>query len=380
MHAPAPASHRILIVGGYGTFGSRCAERLTRAGDLDIVVAGRDAARANEAAQALRRTAAPGTRISSARIDAERTSAADLQQLGIGIVVNASGPFQAQSYTLAAAAISARAHYVDLADARDFVTGIGALDAAARAADVLVVSGASSVPGLSSAVVRHLARDIVTPEVLDIAISPGNSFDPGLATTRSILGYVGRPLRMLIDGRWRNVHGWQGTTRHTFPRIGTRLVAYADVPDLDLFAAHCPTLRTVRFRAGVEVAMFHFGMWAISWAVRAGLLRAPENFAGMLLAMKRRLAFLGSDKGGMMVRLSGRDASGAWRTLSFDLEASSGHGPYIPAIASVILATRLARGELVLRGAHPCFDLVTLDEFTRAVADLDIAWQVRETS
>lgn len=374
-----PAARRILVVGGYGVFGSRIAERLARVGELDIVVAGRDGTRATETAAALR-AAFPAAVVSNSRLDAETATAADIRTLGAGIVVNASGPFQTQGYALARAAIGAGAHYIDLADARTFVTGIAVLDASAREAGVLVVSGASSVPGLSSAIVRHLMRDIATPETVDIAISPGNSFDPGLATTQSILRYVGRPIRMLVDGRWRNVHGWQGSTRHTFPHIGSRWLGYADVPDLDLFPAHYPTLRSVRFRAGVEVAMFHLGMWAISWGVRLRLVRAPERFARPLLAVKRWLAFLGSDRGGMMVRLSGRDHAGEERTLSFDLEAGSGHGPYIPGMASVILATRLARGEMTERGAEPCFDMFTLDDFAAAVADLDISWQVRESA
>jgi hypothetical protein len=46
---------------------------------------------------------------------------------------------------------------VDLADGRDFVCGIDVLDPQAKAAGVLLLSGASSVPALSSAVVDALA-------------------------------------------------------------------------------------------------------------------------------------------------------------------------------------------------------------------------------
>ena len=53
------------------------------------------------------------------------------------------GPYQGQDYRLARPASPRGVHYVDLADARAFVTGIAALDEAARRAGVLVVSGAS---------------------------------------------------------------------------------------------------------------------------------------------------------------------------------------------------------------------------------------------
>lgn len=53
---------------------------------------------------------------------------------------------------MARACIALGCHYVNLADARAFVAGIDALDADARSGNVLVVSGASSVPCLTSAV------------------------------------------------------------------------------------------------------------------------------------------------------------------------------------------------------------------------------------
>ena len=58
-------------------------------------------------------------------------------------------------YDVAKACIAWGCHYIDLADGREFVDGISALDALARENNVLVVSGASSVPCLTSALVDH---------------------------------------------------------------------------------------------------------------------------------------------------------------------------------------------------------------------------------
>lgn len=55
------------------------------------------------------------------------------------------------------ACIAAGVHYIDIADSREFVCGIEELDAAAKDAGVVLLSGASSVPALSGAAVRHLA-------------------------------------------------------------------------------------------------------------------------------------------------------------------------------------------------------------------------------
>ena len=145
-----------------------------------------------------------------------------------------------------------------------------------------------------------------------------------------------------------------------------------DVPDLVLFPDRYPGIATVRFKAGVEVGLFHLGLWFVSWLVRSGLLRKPGRLAVPLLALKHRLGFLGTDRGGMFVSLEGADAAGQPKRIDWHLEAMNGHGPYIPTIAAVILARRLARGEEDRTGATACVGFVTLDEVLNEVVDLDI--------
>lgn len=361
---------RIIVVGGYGVFGSRLAERLACESDLEVVIAGRSEAKARAAAAALAPTAT--ARVTAAAVDAGTIETAALSRLAPVVVVNAAGPFQSQDYHLAEACIAARVHYVDLADARRFVTGITALDGAAKSAGVAVISGASSVPGLSSAVIRDLAASFARIHAIDIAISPGNSFDPGVATIASILSWVGRPFMARIGGAKRMIHGWQGLAGRDFPGLGRRWLGYADVPDLDLLPERYPDAETVRFRAGVEVGAFHIGLYALSWLVRAGLVGDAARHARPLLAMKRRLSSLGGDRGGMLVVVEGTGRDGAMLKRQWHLVAGSGHGPYVPTLAATILAKRLARGTANLVGAMPCLDLLTPAEVAAEVADLDI--------
>jgi saccharopine dehydrogenase-like NADP-dependent oxidoreductase len=365
-------SGRILIVGGYGAFGAHVAQRLARQTKLEIIIAGRSAERAAAFASRLARTA--DATISHAVVDATNVGAAEIKALGARVTVNASGPFQVQNnYPLARACIEARSHYVDLADARAFVTGIKVLDQAARKAKVYVISGASSVPGVSSAVVCKFAGSFRSLDTVEIGISPGNSFDPGEATAMSILRQLGKPFPLRRNGREEIAYGWQGLRRHSFPEIGTRWMCDVEVPDLDLLPAHYPSLQTARFSAGVEVGLFHLGLWSLSWLVRAGLARNPAALAKPLLAAKRRLGALGSDRGGMFVRMLGTDKKGRHQELSWHLIAPSGHGPYVPGIAAVILARNLIAGQAPASGAQPCFGLITLSQFEEEVADLDIS-------
>lgn len=364
----------ILIVGGYGAFGAHAAERLAQEPDLEIILAGRSEARAASAAGRLAQTAK--ARISHRVIDALAVAPGDLtRDGGVGVVINASGPFQEHGYRLAEAAIAAGVHYVDLADDRAFVTGIVGLDATARAKDVLAVSGASSVPGLSSAVIQELAPLFACMTSIDIGISPGASFDPGEATTASVLSGLGRPIEVRTSGRSRTVYGWQGLGNRNIRTLGRRFLGHVDVPDLELLPERYPDLESVSFQAGTEVAVMHLGMWALSWLVRARLLSHPERLARPLLSLKRRLNWLGSDRGGMFVDIGGFDAAGQPMGLEWTLVAGSGHGPYIPAAAAVILARKLARGEELRRGATPCLGLISLEEFLAEFRGLDVETQ-----
>jgi hypothetical protein len=152
-----------------------------------------------------------------------------------------------------------------------------------------------------------------------------------------------------------------------------------EVPDLDLLPAHFPALRSARFRAGLEVAPFHLGLWALSWLVRAGLVRDLGARSGPLLRLKRTLRSLGSDRGGMLVTMAGCGNDGRPMALAWHLVARSGHGPYVPAIPAVILAKRLAAGSGPTAGARPCFGLFSLREVEAEVADLDITCSVQQS-
>ena len=361
----------MLVLGGYGTFGARVAERLARMAGVEVIVAGRSEAKAQACAASLAQSAK--ARVCGLRLDAGDASAAVLGAIEPAVLINATGPFQDQDYRLARACIEARVHYVDLADAPGFVTGITVLDADARRAGVLVASGASTVPALSAAVVDAYAGKLCSLRAVSTTIAPANSFDPGIATTRSILGSLGKPLaapgRPVGQGR----HGWQGLQRCSLPGLGVRWRSLCEVPDLDLFPQRYPGLQDVKVYAALEVSAFHLGLWGLSWVVRAGLVRRPQRVAGVLRALKRRLGFLGSDRGGMVMTLDGRDADDRPTRVTWHLVAGSGHGPYIPAIPSVLLARRLLDGTLVARGAMPCMGLFTLDEFLAELADLDVA-------
>ncbi|AXK71003.1 saccharopine dehydrogenase [Lysobacter sp. TY2-98] len=361
---------RILLIGAYGQFGSRIAEALAR-DDVDLLLAGRDLARAQALAD--RVGAAGGARLIPTRLDVESPHLVDdIAALAPTLLIHTAGPFQRRDYRVADAAIAVGAHYIDLADGREFVTGIDRLDAQARARGVRLVSGASSVPGLSAAVVAAHAPRFARLESVESAISPGNRTERGLATTRAILGYVGRPFPALVDGQRRAVHGWQSLRRLRFDDAGTRWLARCDVPDLDVLPHRYPDLRHCDFRAGLELRRMHFGLWLVSWAVRARIVRGLERHATALLKLSNRWIDAGSDTGVMAVDLVGTSPDGKPLRLRWTIVARDGSGPHIPATAAVVLA-RCWRHASPPPGAGACVDLFDLHEFMAALDHLPIA-------
>lgn len=361
----------ILILGGYGVFGGKLAAALARAEGFDVLVAGRD----GEKARAF--CAVHGGR--QAVLDRDAPDfAAEVARLAPFAVVDCAGPFQAAAglYRAAEAALACGAHYLDLSDDAAFTAGISRFDARARAAGLVFLSGASSTPALSSAVAADLAQGLEERELIETAILPGNRAPRGLSVVAAILAQVGKPLALWRGGRWREVDAWGGAVRLDLFAAGGRPLrgrpaSFIGAPDLALFPGFFGA-RSVLFRAGLESRLMHYGLVALGRASRLLGVQRLEALAPALKRIAERLDFLGSDRGGMVVRVIGRDAAGAWRERVWTLIAEGGDGPEIPAIPARILLGRTAAGAIAA-GARPCLAEFSLAEAEAALSD----WRIR---
>jgi len=360
--------HTTLVLGGYGFFGARICTALARDPTVHLLIGGRNGARASVLARTL--DLEPGRCISIDARDPEL--AAVLSRLKVDTVVHTAGPFQGQDYAVARAAIAAGANYLDLADGRDFVAGIGTLDDLARERNVLVTSGASSLPALSSAVVdRYLGR-FRRVDAIRVGIGSG-ARAPGLATMRGVFSYCGKAFPRLEGGRWTRVHGWMNLAAHRFPRpVGRRLLGNCDVPDLVLFPVRYGGVQTVTFQAGFAGTAGHLVVWAASLLVRMGLIGSIVPLAPVLNPVSRWLEPVTSDRGAMFVTLEGIANGGEPLQLTWHLLAARNHGPFIPCGASIALVRMLAAGAQLPRGALPCMGLVSVEQYLEALAGYEL--------
>ncbi len=318
---------KTLVLGGYGNFGARISRALAGDPAIELLIGGRDAVRAESFARTL--AGARAFVVDHRAPDFAGRLAAE----GIGIVIHTAGPFQGQDYAVARAAATAGAHYVDLADGRQFVCDFAAeLDAPFRAAGRRAVSGASTLPALSSAVVDSLCEGWRSIDVIDICIAPAQSAPRGLATLESVLSYCGAPIRLWRGGAWHDVAGWSSPSRVTFHRMTPRLGAVCDVPDLELFPAHYRVGDAVAFRAALELRLAQLGFAAIAAVHRWGLLAQPQRLARFVLnASRSRSTVSAARSAACSFACAGRTPRDARSPDAWHIAADDDHGPEIRA-------------------------------------------------
>jgi hypothetical protein len=360
---------RVLVIGGYGNFGTFISRRLASQKNITVIIAGRDALKAESLAND----------IGAEWISFDITKEIDvcLAKLKPDIVVHTSGPFQGQGYDVALSCIRAKCHYIDLADGRDFVAKISQLDNIAKDAGVLVVSGASSVPSLTSAILDKYIGEFKGLHTVTYGIATAQKTSRGLATTKAVLSYAGKPFQTKINGVFKTVYGWQNIHWRQFDKLGWRLLGNCDVPDLGLFPLRYPSIQTIRFYAGIEIPFIHVALWMMTWLVRIKLIPNLAAFATLFLRASYFFDFLGSDKSAFYMEMDGDALDIGRKKIIFNLLAKNGDGPFIPCTPAIALVLKIVNGEVKDRGAMPCIGILNLDDILNELKPLNITWEVK---
>jgi len=362
---------RILIIGGGGIFGSRLCGHLARFPELQIIIAGRN----NQSLQRQKKTvetsnllhggipAANPVLCATLNVHQPGSLMSTLAEFKPDVVVHTAGPFQESSYDVAKTCAEARVNYLDLADDRSYVCNFSSLDSLAKKNGVALIGGCSTTPAVTTSVIDAFAHEFDELLDVEIALSPGNKLPRGIATISSVVSYCGKPFTTLQDGIMRTVIGWRGMKEIVFPGVGPRLLSYCNVPDLELLPARYPTLRTVQFRAGMELRVFGYALYLLSVAApRVDFTR----FARPIMAMSTWFQSLGTDDGGMRVDMRGRQADGSHKQVTWSMFAGDGHGPNTPIIPTSVLARLAVQGKL-RPGARTSMGEVTLAQFREEV-------------
>ena len=370
------ANRTVLVIGATGHFGARICKRLAGISGVHLVVSSRDAKRAEKFATQLQ---AGNAAAQISAIACDQSSPAledDIRGVDPLVVVHTAGPYQGQDYGVANACLNCRCHYVDLADGRDFVMNFSSLNDSALQQDVLLVTGASTLPALSGAVIDKLRPDFARLESIDISIAPGHQTPRGGGTVAAVLSYCGRPIKTLRDGQSRTVYGWQDWRLCKYPHMRRRIGGACDVPDLRLIPALIPELQSMSFHAALEAPWEQAALWLMAGLTRLGIVDDWQFLAASFRRLGERLIRLGSDTGAMHVRLRGSGLDGQRLTRTWYVTAPHNHGPEIPCVPAIIIVKKLLSQQMKERGAMHSYGLISLDEFERETSEFGFEYDI----
>ncbi len=357
---------KVLILGGYGTFGSRIARELCHQ-SYHVIINGRHSKSANALRKQLIKEHT-NAQIDVACFDIYHDLAPQLKQLKPTLVIHTCGPFQGQDTRTAKTIISAGIHYIDLADGRDYVKQMMDLDPLAKRHGVTAITAASTVPALSSAALMSLQKQhqIESFQQVKIGISPGQKTARGYATAQAVLSYIGQALAPWRGNR-KTHYGWQDIYLQKYPTISNRLMSNCEAADLDFLPDYFP-IQQLHFAAGMESKLLHGLIWLCSWLVRIGLPLRLTQHTSKLLKASRWFDFLGTTDGGMHVDIEAVNTHGETLHKTWYIIAKNNCGPHIPAVPAIIMTKKILGAVVNKPGVRPCINEISLSEY---LAELD---------
>ena len=377
------ARMKILILGGYGTFGGRLVRLLADEDRLTLVVAGRSKQRAADFCTGIASKAV----LLAHEFDRDSNVEVQLKEIAPDIVVDASGPFQfygAEPYRVVRAALALKIHYLDLADGSDFVSGITQFDRQARACGVFILSGASSFPVLTAAVVRQLSHGFAKINAISGGIAPSPYAGVGLNVIRAIASYAGKPVTLIRNGKPDSSYALIDTRRFTIAPPGrlplrSTLFSLVDVPDLQVLPKLWPNLRSIWMGAGPVPEILHRALNAFAWLVRFKALPSLSPLAP-LMHWATNIVRWGAHRGGMYVSIEGARGDGATIERSWHLVAEGDDGPFIPSMAAEAIIRHCLDGRPPQSGARPATNELEVGDYEALFARRNIFTGCRDAS
>lgn len=367
--------YKLLIIGGYGTFGGRLARLMSDEARLTIMIGGRSLHKATTFANALSGPA----EILPVRFDRDGDVRGQLASISPDIVVDASGPWQAYGhdpYRLARAAIECGAHYLDLADSKDFVCNISELDDAARKQNVFVLAGVSTCPVLTSAAARHLSSDLEEISSVTGGIAPSPFAGMGRSVVEAIASYAGMPVTTWKDNKLKKEHAFVSTRCFTVRPPGCvplppMTFSLIEVPDLELLRSLHRPVRSIWFGVSTLPAVYHALLRLLARGVRAKLVPSLSWLSAIMLSVMNHLAW-GEHRGGMFIEVRGRTTDGKQIERSWHLIAEGDTGPNVPVLAANIIIRRYLQIRTPAPGARTAKDILSMADYEPMFRQLGI--------
>lgn len=310
------------MLGGTGFFGNAAVELLRAAG--------------SEALRASRRAAA------DVQVDVEEPASLRAGLREGDVVIDTVGPFQERNTALVESALEIGFDVVDIADSLAYVTRLYGLRERIDASGIRVLTACSSLSAVSAAMVS--LSGVEEPVRVTEVLAPATRYTANPGSGRSLLRSIGRPIRVLREGRLATETGWRDSRSFRLPSpIGAVRGYLCESPDAVTLPQVWPSVRTVTFFVDSRVPGFNA---VFSLAARWRPLR--ELVAILQPAGLAAGRLFGSPVGCLAFEIEGTDG----RVVRCALVG--GERGYLTPIAPAVLAARsIAEGRFEARGLIP---------------------------
>lgn len=331
---------RIVVVGGFGFFGSAAARLLRSLGAHPLVGSRRAdgdlSVDANDE-ESIRSVLRPGD-----------------------VVIDAAGPFQERDTTLIESACEIGFDVVDLSDSLRYARSVLALREKIEQSGVRVLTSSSSVSAVTASLIER--SGIGDPEEVTIFLVPASRRSASAGAARSLLGSIGREVERLQKGRLQLTPGWVESRSMVLPLpLGERQGYLFETADVLLLPTIWPSLRDVSSYVDPNVhGLAHLLTLAAHWPpVRQTLERLVSRTQYAVRAF-------GSSTGGFGVEVS----AGSARVQQAFVAAQSAE---LTAVIPAVLASHaIAESRFESSGLIPPHKHIRPDELLRSLRDLGI--------
>jgi hypothetical protein len=254
-----------LILGGYGNAGRPLARLLLQETDVRLVVAGRDPARAEAAANELNRIF-PGGRVTGQAVDASDPASLGPAFQGIDLVLVASSTVR-YARQVAEEALQAGLDYLDIQYSTQKVAALKALAPQIEQAGRCFITDGGFHPGLPAALVRYAASYFDRMEKANVGSvikEDWTRLNVPDETAQELLAEIGDFVPLVFEaGRWQQAAalGMGGSRRMDFGEpFGRQYCVPMFLEEMRSLPEQCPDLR----ETGFFVGGFN---WFVDWLV-----------------------------------------------------------------------------------------------------------------
>ena len=373
---------KILILGGYGIFGGRLARLVSGDDRLHLFIAGRSL----EKAKAFCESLPPGAHRSPVVFDRDGDVDKQLEEIKPDLVIDGTGPFQiykGDPYAVVKSCIANQINYMDFADGSGFVKGVSQFDKQAKDKNIFILSGVSSFPVLSAAVVRKLSVGVKKINSIRAGIAPSPYAIVGLNVIRAITAYAGKPIQRRKGGKIIYSHALTETTRYTVKPPGyipvkNTVFSLVDVPDLQVLPEIWTDLDEIWIGAGPTPEILHRMLIGLSWLVKLKIIPSLLPFASLFHFVINHLRW-GEHRGGMFVEIQGLSEDDENITRSWHMLAEGDSGPFIPSMGLEAIILKMLSGEKPESGSRPATMDLELEDYDEMFKDWNIFHGVRDS-